>query len=215
MESAVRPLASSLSSSPEWLTPTGSERLKDLIVAGTNLSQRGLGLLSDQAPMTSLEYPPSLLEALYGLYTAYVIWQRNLAAADEAKREALADELGIEEGDLRSGLLAGKAPPLDYLVRQRPDLLEAIAAGSEPHIEERTRVLRALLLNEASGEFYGGLVSALLRDLKRPTPLGRSIVDALQRQGALGSTYLRSVLRGPAPPPGGGWKRYRPGKSTG
>lgn len=195
VEAAVRPLASSLPSSPEWLTPSGSERLKELIVAGTNLSARGLSLLSDQPPMTSLEYPPSLLEALYDLYTAYVIWQRNLALADDSRREELADELGIEKGDMRTAFLAGKAPALEHLVRERPDLLERIAARAASHIEEHTRVLRALLLNEASSDFYGGLVTALLRDLKRPGSLTRSAVDTLQRGSAPGARYFGPGLR--------------------
>ncbi len=204
VEGAVRPLARSFSSSPEWLTPSGSERLKDLIVAGTNLADRGLSLLSDQAPMTSLEYPQSLLEALYDLYSGYIIWQRNLAAADEGKREALADEMGIEDGEVRSALLAGSAPTLEYLVRQRPDLLNVVVAGSDSHIQEHAGVLRTMLLNQAGGEFYGGLVAALLRDLKRPTPLGKSVIDALQRQGGLGGGYLRSILQSPARPLGPG-----------
>jgi len=198
VEGVVKPLASSVAASPEWLTPSGSERLKDLIVAGTNLSERGLSLLSDQAPMTSLEYPPSLLEALYDLYTGYVIWQRDLASADDARREAVADEVGLEDTELRSALLAGTAPPLDYLVRQRPDLLETIVAGSASHIEEHTRALRALLLNQASAEFYSGLVTALLRDLRRPASLSRSVIDILQRPGTLGSSHLRSLLQSPA-----------------
>ncbi len=195
VEAAVRPLASSLPSSPEWLTPSGSERLKDLIVGGTNLSGRGLSLLSDQPPMTSLEYPPSLLEALYDLYTAYVIWQRNLALADEARREELADGLGIERGEIRTAFVAGKAPALEYLVRERPDLLEGIAAQAEPHIQEHTQVLRALLLNDASSDFYGGLVTALLRDLRRPGSLTRSAVETLQRGSMPGTRHLRPVLR--------------------
>lgn len=183
VEGVVRPLANSLSARPELLTPSGSERLKDLIVSGTNLSERGLSLLTDQPPMASLDYPQALLAALYGLYTGYVIWQRQLAAADEAQREELAGELGIEDPDARAALLAGTAPPLDYFVRQRPDLLERVVAGSGEAIHEHARLLRSLLLGHANSEFYTALVSALLHDLKRPSPPTRAIVEALQRPG--------------------------------
>ncbi len=202
VEAAVKPLVGSVPATPEWLTPSGSERLKDLIVAGTNLSDRGLSLLSDQAPMTSMEYPQSLLEALYGLYTGYCIWQRALATADEGKREALADEMHLEDGEVRTALIAGNAPPLDYIVRQRPDLLETVLAGADADVQEHVRVLRGLLLDQAGAEFYGGLVAAMLRDLKRPTPLGKTVMDVLDRQGTLGGSYLRSMLQGPARPLG-------------
>ena len=122
-------------------------------------------------------------------------------AADEVQREALADELTIEEGDTRSALLAGKAPPLEYFVRQRPDLLEAISAGSGDRIEAHAQLLHNLLTGQAAGEFYVGLVSALLRDLKRPPPLSRTVIDALQRRGG---GHLRSMLQGPTRPPGRG-----------
>jgi hypothetical protein len=199
VEGVVRPLAGSLSGSPEWLTPTGSERLKDLIVAGTNLTDRGLSLLSDQAPMTSLEYPESLLEGLYDLYTAYVIWQHNVATADESRREALADGLGIEDPELRTALLAGTAPPLDYLVRQRPDLLDTVVAGADGLTRERSQTLRTLLRSHAGGDFYSGLVSAMLRDLRHTTPLARAVAEALQRPGAPGGP-LRDMLQSPSRP---------------
>jgi hypothetical protein len=196
LEGVVRPLANALSASPEFLTPSGSERLKDLIVSGTNLSERGLTLLADQPPMASLEYPQRLLEALYDLYTGYIIWQRQLSTADEARREALADELAIEDGDMRAALLAGTAPPLEYLVRQRPDLLHTVVAGAGDRIEAHAELLRSLLMGQAGGEFYTGLVSALLHDLERPAPFSRALIEALQRQDA--GSHLRSLLQGPA-----------------
>ncbi|MGQ9682705.1 MAG: hypothetical protein ACUVX9_09235 [Anaerolineae bacterium] len=201
VEGVVRPLANALHRSPEWLAPTGSERLKDLIVSGTNLSDRGLSLLSDQAPMTSLEYPQSLLEALYDLYSGYCIWQRRLAAEEEGRREALAEEMGLENGEVRANLIAGQAPPLEYLVKQRPDLLEMVTSGADGHIQEHTSALRSLLLNQASREFYGGLVAALLRDLKRPLPLTRSLIETLQRRGGRsGSSHLHGLLQSPTRP---------------
>ncbi|GEM_PF-6701509 len=198
MEGVVRPLANSLSARPELLTPSGSERLKDLLVAGTNLSERGLSLLSDQPPLASLEYPPALLEALHDLYAGYLVWQRQLAGADEVRRETLADELGIEEGDLRAALLAGTAPPLETIIRQRPSLLEGIVAGMGDGAREHGRLLHDLLTGQTSGDFYTGLVSALLQDLKRPLPPSRAVLEALQRSGAAG--HLRSMLQSPAQP---------------
>lgn len=195
VESTVKPLAGSLATTPDLLTPSGSERLKDQIVAGTRLAERGLSLLIDQPPMASLEYPQKLLDALYDLYTAYVIWGRKLAAADAARREELADELGFDDAELRSGLLGGMAPPLDYLVRQRPDLLETIVGEAGTRVEDRSLVLRTLLRSPASGEFYGALVTGLLRDLKRPAPPARSVIDTLR--GRAGPA--RGHLRGPVP----------------
>ena len=204
VEGVVRPLAQSVPGSPELLTPTGSERLKDLIVAGTNLSDRGLSLLSDQPPMTSLEYPQGLLLALYDLYTGYVLWQRNLSLADEAAREEVAEQLGIEDEEMRTGILSGTPPPLDFFVRERPDLLDAIVAGADRHIQERSRFLRAMLLNPTSGDFYGGLVAGLLRDLKGPTPLARTVAEALQRERQAGRGHLQSLLQSPVRPLGRG-----------
>ncbi len=196
LEGAVRPLANALTVTPEFLTPSGSERLKDLIVSGTNLSERGLSLLSDQPPLASLEYPQPLLEALYDLYAGYCVWQRQLSAADEAQREAIADELTFEEGDTRDALLAGTAPPLEYFIRQRPDLLEAITVGSGERIEEHAHLLHSLLSGPAGGDFYVGLVSALLHDLKRPASLSRAMVEALQHRHG----HLRGMLQGATRP---------------
>jgi hypothetical protein len=200
VDGVVKPLANAVAASPELLTPSGSERLKDLIVSGTNLSERGLNLLGDQPPMASLEYPQSLLEALYDLYTGYIIWQRRLAAASDTERQDLADEMHIEDADIRSALLAGVAPALDYIVRQRPDLLDAIVAGATGPIQEHSQLLRTLLLSQTSGEFYSGLVSGLLRDLKRPTPLASNVSDMLQRRPGYGAADLRAILRSPARP---------------
>lgn len=198
MEGVVRPLANSLSARPELLTPTGSERLKDLIVSGTNLSERGLSLLTDQPPLASLDYPQALMAALYDLHTGYIIWQRRLAAADEAQREEMAGELAIDDADMRAALLAGTAPPLEYLVRQRPDLLERIVAGAGEGIRKHAQLLRSLLANQTSGDFYTGLVSALLQDLQRPSPPARAVIEALQRGSA--PSHLRSMLQSPARP---------------
>jgi hypothetical protein len=179
MEGVVRPLANSLSARPELLTPSGSDRLKDLIISGTNFSERGLSLLADRPPMAGLDYPAPLMAALYDLYTGYVIWQRRLVAADEARREELAAELGLDD-DTRAALLAGMAPPLEYFIRQRPDLLERIVAGAGDAIHEHARLVHGLLASPASGDFYTALVTALLQDLKRPASPARAIIEALR-----------------------------------
>ncbi len=200
MEGVVRPLANSLSASPELLTPSGSERLKDLIVSGTNLSERGLSLLSDQPPLASLEYPQRLLEALYDLHTGYIVWQRQLAAADEVRREEMADTLRLDDERARAELLAGTAPPLEYFIRQHPDLLDTIVAGMGDRAVEHAQLLHTLLSSPTSGDFYSGLVSALLSELRRPVPPSRAAIDALQRRG--GASHLRSLLQSPARPLG-------------
>ncbi len=182
VESVVRPLTHSLAADPALLTPGGSERLQERIVAGTNLAERGLSLLSDQPPQASLEYPPNLLAALYDLYTGYVIWQRRLATTPEAEREALANQLGVEDAEVHARLLAGSAPPLEYLVRRRPDLLGTLAAGRAGPEPEPAQVLRSLLVDPASSDFYGELAAGLLRELRAPTPLTRTAIEALASQ---------------------------------
>jgi len=180
VEGVVRPLANSLLARPELLTPSGPERLKDLILSGTNLSERGLSLLADQPPMASLDYPQPLLAALYDLYTGYVVWQRQVSAADQARREQLAADLGIDDAEVRAAILAGTAPPLEYFVRQRPDLLDRVVAGRGEASREHARLLHSLLTSPISGDFYTALVSALLHD-KRPSPPARATIEALQR----------------------------------
>ena len=174
VQAVVAPLANRVPASPQWLTPSGAERLQGALVAAARLSERGLSLLGDQPPLTSVEYPPALLEGLRDLHAAYALWQHNLSTADEAGRRALAETIGGTEAGVREAIIAGMAPPLAYFVGQRPDLLAGMLAEASGAGWTRGQKLYALLISPTSGGFYRELLSGLLRDWEERTAPGRA-----------------------------------------
>ncbi len=188
---AVEGIVRRLAIGPEWLTPQGVGQLAERIVSGLDLSPRGLTVLGESSPQAIVQYPASLVEAVYDLYTRYLIWQRDLSSTPEAEREELAASLALSDAELHAGIVAGSAPPLEYLVRERPDLLERLGREEGP---QPAQALATLLQSPTSSGFYSRLIEGLLPQLSAPTPLARSAIEGAAQARSADLDLLRRRL---------------------
>lgn len=202
IEESVKPLASSIFSRPELLTPTGAEKFKELILANINLSAWGLTITGDPPPVAHMNYPQTFVQTVYEFRLGYQVWQFELQKGDELSRRELIRELtradAVAAQKVQELLMRGIPPSLDWLVTDGSNLLDAVFSHSNIQLQEHAKVLRTALISRANGGFLNKLVAALDRDFGQVVSMNGLVSQILEGEKDISAPDWRSYLQGPA-----------------
>lgn len=206
VEQAVQPLANSVYSQPELLTPSGAEKLKDLILANLNLASWGLSIAGDHPPMAHMTYPPSFVQTVYDFRTGYQVFQFNLQKKLEEGDETYFRELMREltGADAKAAqkvgelIMKGVSPSLEWLVTDGYKLLDAVFAHTDIQLQERSKMLRTALMTRTNESFYNKFIAVLDRDFGQVSSITAYVSEVLQGRKEISAPDWRSYLQGPA-----------------